>query len=55
MKNVVTCFTRCKMYQFLPGSWDFAWLLVGYLLVTCWLLVRALLQLFDVASHEVPS
>ena len=55
MKNVVTCFTRCKMYQFLPASWDFAWLLVGYLLVTRWLLIHALLQLFDAAAHEVPS
>ena len=55
MKNVVTCFTRCKMYQFLPGSWDFACLLVGYLFVTRWLLIHALLQLFDAASHEVPS
>ena len=34
MKNVVTRVTRCKMHQFLTGSWNFAWLLVGYLLVT---------------------
>ena len=32
-----------------------AWLLVGYSLVTRWLLVQSLLQLFDAASHEVPN
>ena len=33
MKNVGTCVTRCKIQQFLTGSWNFAWLLVGYSLV----------------------
>ena len=27
----------------------------GYSLVTCWLLVHALLQLYDAASHEVSN
>ena len=34
MKNVVTRVTRPKMQEFLTGSWNFAWLLVGYSLVT---------------------
>ena len=43
MKNVVT---RCKMQQFLTESWNFAWSLIAYSLVTGWLLIHALLQLF---------
>ena len=53
MKNVVFCVTRFKMQQFITGRWSFAWLLDGYLLVTHWLLVHALLKLFDAAIHEV--
>ena len=55
MKNMVTRVTRCKIQQFLTGSWNFTWLLVGYSLVTRWLLLRALLQLFDAAFHEVSN
>ena len=55
MKNVVTRVTPCKIQQFPTESWNFAWLLVGYPLVTRWLLVHALLQLFDAASHKVPN
>ena len=54
MKNMVTLFTCCKMQQLLTGNWNFAWLLVGYLLVTRWLLVHASLQLFDITFQEVP-
>ena len=52
--NVVTRVTCCKMNQcpnFLPG----ARILYGYSLVTRWLLIHALLQLLDAASHEVPN
>ena len=35
MKNVATRVSHCKMQQFLSRSWNFAWLLVGYSLVTC--------------------
>ena len=55
MKNVVTRVTRCKMHQFVTGSWNFIWLLVAYSLLTRWLLVHALPQLFDAAFHEVPN
>ena len=45
MKNVVIRVTRCKMQQ----------LKLEFCMVTRWLLVRALLQLFDAAFHEVPN
>ena len=35
MKNVVTRVTRCKMHRFPTGSWNFAWLLVGYSFMLC--------------------
>ena len=37
MKNMVTRVARSKMQQFFTGSWNFAWLLDIYLLVTRWL------------------
>ena len=40
MKNVVTRVAFRKMRQFLTGSWNFAWLLAGYSMVTRWLLVQ---------------
>ena len=55
MKNMITRGIRCKMQQFLTGGWNFAWLLVGYSLVTHRLLVHNSLQLFDPAFHEVPN
>ena len=55
MKNAVTRVTRCKMHQFLTGSWNFAWLPGDYSLVTRCLFVHALLQLFAAASHKVPN
>ena len=48
MKNVVTRVTRCKMQQFLTGSWNLAWLLIDYSLVTRWLLVHA--AFYDVSN-----
>ena len=55
MKNVVARVTRCKIHQLFIGSYNFAWLLVGYSFVTRWLLVYALLQLFDAASYKLPN
>ena len=55
MKNVVTRVTRCKMHQFPTGRWNTAWLLVVSSLVTRWLLVHTLLQLFYAVSHKVPN
>ena len=40
MKNVVARVTRCKIHQLFIGSYNFAWLLVGYSFVTRWLLIR---------------
>ena len=52
MKNMVTCVViSCKMQQFLTGSY---WNWHGYTLVTCMLLIQALLHLFYAAFHEVP-
>ena len=64
MKDMITRVIRCKicckircysLQQFLTGGWNFAWLLVGYSLVTHRLLVHNSLQLFDPAFHEVPN
>ena len=51
MENVANRVSRCKVHRFLLE----ATVLHGYSLVTRWLLVHALLQLFDVASHKVPN
>ena len=55
MKNVGTRVTRRKMQQFLTRSWNFAGSLIGYLLVTRWLLVYLLLQFFDASFDTVPN
>ena len=44
MENVGARVIRSKMQKFLTGSCNFAWLLVGYSLVT-----------LNVAFHEVPN
>ena len=43
---MVTRVTCCKMKQFLTGSWNFAWLLVAYSLVTFMLSCSWSMQLF---------
>ena len=48
MKNVVTRVTLC--YSLLEAR-----IVHGYSLVTHWLLVHALLQLFDAVSYKVPN
>lgn len=55
MKIVVIIVTRCKMQQFLTVTWNFEWLLVGYLLFTSWLLAHSLLLLFIAAFNKVPN
>ena len=49
MKNLVTSVVKCKNFLLEAGMFH------GYSLVIRWLLVHALLKLFDADFHEVSN
>ena len=51
MKSMVTCVTRCKMQPFPTGSWNFAWLPVGYSFMLCYSCSMQLFMMYPIKEE----